>query len=415
MRMLLFRPEATAGRHDEALTSIVLTPPVRASVVGWSAAIVLAVCAVAACFVEYTHKLHVQAWLMPDSGLLEVYSSQSGIVTQAAVTQGSHVRKGDLLFVISSDKTSPEFGLMGPLAKSRLRAQMQSLERESNTLNNLQRISKAEAEHRAQRYKADLQDAQAERDLVQARIDLARKEIDRSKLLLKEHFIADADYEQRLGAYMELQAAVITANLRISSLTAEVKKTESDYENLSAELSLRVESIERDISSLQELQYDRALVTSLGISAPTDAIVSSKFAVVGSSVNTSTPLAVLLPERTPLQIHALVTGKVSGLVKPGQTVTLFFDDRLLEPVFARVSWISPAPLPESGISSKFGISHGRSAYELIISLPAEAARSAPEYIRRAGAEIEANIFVEKKSVARWILGLLMGADEVGGR
>jgi membrane fusion protein len=398
-----------AGRHDDRFSNIVLAPPVSLAAAAWMIAAVLAFCFLAAFRVQYTRKLPLQGWLLPDAGLLQVYSPQSGTITRSSVHQGSRVKKGDQLFVVSAERTSAQLGLMGPLVRQRIQERLESLDRERNQLLRLQQESKTGLDRHLQRLEADLAGAQKERDLAQKRLDIARADFGRAEALRRENLISATELEQKQAASMAQESALLAAERNISGLKDEVNRSRSDYQNQESERATRLEAISREVSSIREQRDDRDLTGSLAITAPVDATVSSELATPGAAVNTSSPVLVLLPENAPLQIHALVSGESSGLLKPGQAVALQYRREQSRPVMSRISWISPAPLSEVEISSKFGIRHQGPAYELVVALPEEMTRSMPEYVPRPGAELELKVYVERKNLAMWVLGRLLPA------
>lgn len=52
----------------------------------------------------YTKRTTVVGQLLPNTGLVKVYVPQVGIILERRITEGQYVEKGDLLFILSSDR-----------------------------------------------------------------------------------------------------------------------------------------------------------------------------------------------------------------------------------------------------------------------------------------------------------------------
>lgn len=402
-------------KQGQALSEIVLTPPFSVRLVGWCAALLIVSCIGASLLVRYSKKVQIRGWLMPDAGLVQVYSPQNGTVIQVGATEGSHVRKGDLLFVISSEKSSAEFGSMGPLTRANLAVMVESLAHEDATLLKMNTQAISEKERTTREYKLNLDKAQKDLKLTEDRMDLSRKELDRFQVLLNEHLIPEAEYDHRREEFLQRQSDLVAAERKISTTTDEYNKALSEFEYAVKERTLRRLDIERQLATLRGQKYDHALQTSLEIRASADAVVSSQLASAGRGVDTSSPMAVLLPDSSAVHFHGFVEGKAGGLIKAGQRLALRFESGSAEPVFAHVAWISPAPVPEGAIRSKYGVSETGPAYEVIADQPMDAMAIGDRYVRRPGLELSADVFVQEKSVARWLMDLLLDRGGEAGK
>src|SRR5689334_25405443 len=76
---------------------------------------------------SYTRKAHIVGWLVPEGGLVQVFAPQSAVIRQISVTEGSQVRKGDPLIVLSSELQSAARGATQTTIASQLRTQLASL------------------------------------------------------------------------------------------------------------------------------------------------------------------------------------------------------------------------------------------------------------------------------------------------
>jgi membrane fusion protein len=104
MNSPLFRPEVIAAQQAQWLGSIRLTRPIPFAVVT-SVGVLLATLLITFLVVgEYTRKVRVNGTLQPTAGALRLVTPTSGVISDMHVKEGSTVKEGEVLFVISSEK-----------------------------------------------------------------------------------------------------------------------------------------------------------------------------------------------------------------------------------------------------------------------------------------------------------------------
>ena len=101
----LFRPEVLENRQRDWLGSIQLIRPVSLGLL--TAFVVATALAVASYLVlgEYTRKARVSGYLVPDQGVIRLMSPQAATLLEAHAVEGTTVRRGDVLFVLSDRKS----------------------------------------------------------------------------------------------------------------------------------------------------------------------------------------------------------------------------------------------------------------------------------------------------------------------
>ena len=102
----LFRQEALDNRKERLWGEVVLTQPLSFYLITAVVTIVVVLIAVFLIYGTYARRENVSGYLLPDKGLVKIYATQSGLVTEVHVDEGNQVNKGDLLFTISTQKTN---------------------------------------------------------------------------------------------------------------------------------------------------------------------------------------------------------------------------------------------------------------------------------------------------------------------
>ncbi|HZP16905.1 MAG TPA: biotin/lipoyl-binding protein, partial [Terriglobales bacterium] len=106
----LFRPEVFKRYGHEAYGEIILIRPVGLTLlVCLVIAMILAVLTFLICG-HYTNKARVSGVLLPDQGLIKLYAPQASRIASCHVREGQQVKKGDVLFELSSERSSLALG-----------------------------------------------------------------------------------------------------------------------------------------------------------------------------------------------------------------------------------------------------------------------------------------------------------------
>src|SRR5699024_8306538 len=102
--MGLFREEALRAEKEKWLGHVILTTPVKLKIFVYLVLAVLIALAIFVTTFSYTSKQTITGQLVPDLGVIKVYSPQYGVVTEINVKEGDYVHKGDPVLKVSSDR-----------------------------------------------------------------------------------------------------------------------------------------------------------------------------------------------------------------------------------------------------------------------------------------------------------------------
>src|ERR671921_543264 len=104
-RLPLFRPEVFGQPAARAYGEIILLRPVSLTVFLFLALIFVASAVSFLVFAHYTNKARLAGILLPDRGLVKIFPPQTGTILECHVRNGQHIRKGEVLFEITSDRS----------------------------------------------------------------------------------------------------------------------------------------------------------------------------------------------------------------------------------------------------------------------------------------------------------------------
>ena len=123
----IFRSAALNARQVKWLGDIVMTRPVSFSFLTAFAGVLALVIVGFLLWGTYTKRSTVSGQLIPDTGLVKVFVPQPGIVLEKHVLEGQRVEKGEVLYVLSSERQSSRLGNTQEAISSQVEARKQLL------------------------------------------------------------------------------------------------------------------------------------------------------------------------------------------------------------------------------------------------------------------------------------------------
>ncbi len=410
----LFRMEALEAQRPKSLGTIVLLPSAWSR---WTAlaslALAVLICLLIA-FGTYTRRSTVSGQIYPLDGLIRVTSSQPGVVVETPVRDGDKVQRGDLLFVLTGDR-------MGPDALDYQRGMSLQIEGRRRSLEaDLQRIALAERQESEllRRHITSLQREpektrqQAQQHLV--RIRIAEDAANRYGDLFKRGFVSrdelsvrDAELAQLRGEHERLQREALALERDLVGARRELDALHARYAIQRGELERAMLLARQEYT---ELESRRRIV----VSAAADGRVTLIMAQAGQSVDSTRPLAHIVPMDSALIARLYAPSRAAGFVRPGQKVLLRYDAYPYQKFGQQVGTVlavseaavSTVELDALALRPEWA---NEPLFMVTVSLPEQtfgANRPLPLHV---GMRLEADLLHETRRLYEWILEPLYAA------
>lgn len=410
----LFRLEALNATRSNFAGSVILSYPISVWIISGFAILCLISILVFSCVGEYTARVTVQGQLIPTSGILRVYSPQPAVVLERAIAEGQFVRKGDKLFVLSSDrKNRDSSGVQAEIGKHI------SSRRTSLTVQYSKTISTQQTELESARAKVGSLRAQASamRSQIegqQQRVDISGDAMRRYAELRRGEFISTDQMQQKESDYLDQRSRIDALRREMSAIQQELRIAMADLDSLPAKHQAALGQIERSISEADQQRIENEARTELTITAPVSGTVTSVVVANGQFVDSSRALVGILPEKAVLQADLYAPSRAIGFVKENDAVLLRYNAYPYQKFGhyrGRVLSITATPMTATELS---GIAGGIPAmdatkptelyYRLTVSLEKQTVgaygRSIP---LKSGMTLEADIMQETRRLYEWVL------------
>ena len=407
----LFREESLAQRQTQWLGTVLLVPRRSHVIFGTFATLGMVAVVALLWFGHYTRKAHMAGWLVPQEGLVQVFAPQGGVVTELKVREGSVVRAGDPLVVLSTELQSSSRGATQTAISRILMDRRESLITERTRRELLGGEQRRALEARISGLRTEL--AQLDRDigLQRSLTTLAEQAEARVRGLRGQGF-------ETLEALQAAEARHLEENAKLGSLQRSKLALERDSLTVHSDLQQRplstqteIAGISRDIGTVEQQLAEAESRREIVVPAPTSGTVTTILAERGGRPNSEMPLLSIVPEGSKLEAHMFTASSGIGFLHPGQLVLLRFQAYPYqkfghhEGVLASISGsaVNPREMPAqiAGLTSVIGT--GEPVYRLIVTLTEQGILVNGQQIPlQPGMQLDADVLIERRRLIEWV-------------
>ncbi len=308
----LFRPESLNAKNGSWLGSVRLTQPTSywaISSVGLGVACVIGAFAY---FGTYTKKATVPGVLLPPSGAVRLTNAGSGgVLTDARVGEGSVVAAGDVLFTISSERTSELGGtqaLIGVELKRRTEVAARDLSLSQQRAN--ERISSGQ--QRISALESEIASFERDAQLHRAREKLAVDGLARLEKLAETGFMSSAQVDPKREELLALQAQQQQVMRNKAALEREKQSLLQQIAEAKLQSQMEATELAKSRAALNAEIAENSARAKLVVVAPQAGVVSGVSVQLGQTVSPGQLLATLLPPETATAVSTVVIPAKAG-------------------------------------------------------------------------------------------------------
>jgi membrane fusion protein len=400
----LFRHEALNHKRDTYLGEIMLSRPASFALLATLALFIAFSVLAYLIWGEYTKKARASGYLVPDQGLIKIYAQQTGNVSTVNVKEGMLVKKGAVLAVISTERTSLQGDTQIEIAKQ-LELRRKSLSTEKTKTTQLYAEQADSAKKRLTQLLKEQDQLDSAITAQEQRIKLAVVVVARNTQLYLEKYVSEL-------ALQDKQAELLDQQNRLRDLQRNKIASERDTFALQSELNnlpLRegndLAAMDRTIAEIATTGIENEARRESYVLAPQDGMVTALQIDQGKQANTGVPLMSLIPDGTRLQADLYVPSRSVGFIRVDNEARLqyqAFPYQKFGTHLGRVTKISrtavspqelPFPAPAGDV------------YYVITILPELGHVVAYGKLEplQAGMQVDADIWLDRRTLLEWIL------------
>ncbi len=409
----LFRREALEHRRRHWLGSIQLVRPLSLGVL--TAFVVCAALAVAAWLVlgEYTRKARISGYLAPDLGVVRLVAPQAAQVLESRVGEGASVRAGDVLFVLSVAQATAAGDAQGAIATS-LAARERSLDASAREVDLRLQARRDALSRQIASMRGEIAQLDAESELQNQRLSLAREAQSRLEALRGENFISAAQVQTKSEEVLGLRAQLAALARQRATLLRDIGVLESQRAELPLAARAQRSEIDRDLAALAQQSVENGARSQLVVRAPQDGIVTGVLAQAGQSVTPASALASLLPANARLQAQLFAPSSAVGFLRSDQKVLLryqAFPYQKFGHQSGRVTQVSRAPLQPAELAVLRPGDAGEPLYRITVALDAQSVAAQGSGAAQPlvpGMQLDADVLLDRRRLIEWIFEPVLG-------
>lgn len=359
-------------------------------------------------FGQYAQKQRVTGILVPDKGLLKVYSPEPATVITLHVKEGDVIEKGGLLYTLSSTRV----GLLKEdnrlEIRDRLEYQLELLADEEKRQYTSNAIVDETANKKINELNKELDIARKTLLLTEKQIEIANANLESYEQLAEKGLYSKIQVKEKKIEVLNYQAQLAGVERQVIDLNARVEGGKQD-------LALSLQDGKRKLSEIQR-NKDTILQRLLGVdyerdiqvTAPVAGTVTGIAIMPGQQTSSATPLLSILPSGSLLQAHLFAPSNAISFIKPGSKVLLryrAFPYQKFGQHEGTIEYVSRAAVPanEIGGLNDTAAHQNATVYRITVSLPQQymLAYGNKETLQ-AGMELDAYISLGMRRIYEWI-------------
>jgi membrane fusion protein len=400
----IFRREAVEHHRQAWVGSIQLVRPLSLTLLTGAVLAALALTLATLAFGEYTRKARVAGVLVPEGGVVRLVPPQTATVLERRADEGQAVRQGDVLFVLSLDRSTLSGDTQAQVQQT-LAARQRSLDEAAQQ----QREWLAAQRDTLTRRVADLRregvQLAQEAELHQQRLALAQQSLARLEDLRREQFISSAQVQSRSEEILGLKAQAQALARQRAAHERDVAAAEAELRNLPLLSRAREGEIAREIVDVQRQAAETEAQRRVVVRAPHDGVLSAVLAEPGQVVSPAVALASVVPSGRELLAHLYAPSSAIGFVRPEQPVLLRYQAYPYQKFGhheGRVLQVSRTPLQAAELN---GVAEpaGEPMYRITVALDRQAVSAyGQDQPLAAGMQLEADVLLDRRRLIEWI-------------
>ena len=354
---------------------------------------------------SYTRKAQLVGVLLPEQGLIRVLPMQSGVVVEQRAYEGQLVQAGEVLFVLSNERSSITEGEIEQRISTLLQSRIDSLFADQEVLQRQTAQRLTALQQRAADLAQEYQQFHRQINLQTRRVQLSKETVKRHQKLHEAHFISMAGLQEKQAEEIEQQSRLLELQRAQAAIKKEQHTVQSDIKEAQLQAQRDQAVSQRNVSTIEQDLTENEARRRVVIRAPQAGTISAITVSLGQAV------ASLSPVGSPLVAELYAPSQAAGFVKPGMTVLLRYKSypyQKFGQFHGTVGEVSNTGIRSEDLALPIiNLPPGSTTeplYRVKVMLDRQ---SVPAYGKsqplKAGMTLEASILLEKRALYEWIL------------
>ncbi len=358
---------------------------------------------------SYTRRSTVTGQLVPSAGVIRVFTPQPGVVIAKAVVEGQAVKKGDVLYVLSSDRVGSGSREIQMDIGAQVDERKKSLEAEMARNRTVETGDVSLLERRVGILRAEAAAVQGQLEQQQIRLKIAQDARSRYQGLADQDYIPreqlyqkEAELSEQQSRMQQLQREALTGQRELATAVREIEATRMRFANQNSLLQRSISSAQQELT---EVEGRRRVV----ITAPEAGKATLVAGEVGQAVDTTRPLVNVVPQDGKLEARLYAPSRTIGFIRKGDAVLVRYQSYPFqkfgqyEGVVESVSNASVPATEQIGFTLP-DTPAGEPVFSITVRLNQQSVKTyGKELPLQAGMRLDADILQETRRLYEWML------------
>lgn len=402
----LFRPAAIAARRHDWRGRIVLARPASFAVLAALLAAVAGSLAVFAYFGSYTAHSTLRGRVIPERGVTDVASAQTGLIAEKRVVEGQRVDAGDVLYVLVSERVTRAGVATEQEVAMQLARRRDSLVEQIASTRALERAERAALGERRAAVRRESAGVAGTIAAERRRLELAEEMAERYAKMHALGFVAEEQWSLREAALLEQRSRVESLERERAGIARVVAELDGRSVMLDLEYANAIAELDRAVAGVDLEIAENDARREIAITAPQAGTVTAPVGETGQAVDRGTVLARIVPEGSTLVAELFAPSRAVGFVAVGDEVRLryaAFPYQKFGHALGSVVSVSQATLNASDPVLARGVVRSEPVYRVAVALRSQTVIAYGEPRRLLpGMEVEADVLLETRRLYEWV-------------
>lgn len=318
----LFRPEALQSERNNLLGVVLLRQPVQYRVLSITLMIVFLSIVMLLVFGKYSKRVTATGHVSPSTGIIRLYPTNTGLVDQLNVTEGTIVQEGKVLARLNSQRNSTsaydnETRLLDELKDSLLR-----IDHRIRLESELAKVELERMERKLTALEKSITNKRNQSVTAESKLGMEEKKLKNYQSLKKDSFLSDSEFQLQIEKYLLAKDSKEQLVTDLANLEAEFDDLKLRMRQEPSKLALQITSLENQRAELKqriiEIESRRQQLILAPISGRVTAIQSS----LGQMVKPSQTIMTIIPTNNEFIVELFVPTNSIGSIELGQKVYL---------------------------------------------------------------------------------------------
>lgn len=403
----LFRRQAIDHISHRQYGTVLLAHPLSHRFLTWLFVAIAVAIITFFVFFSTTRKAQCSGVLLPNLGVIRVLPTQAGVVVSRKVIEGQSVHAGDVLFVLSSER-SAAVGDAQKTISSLLLNRRNSFNADQSQLLAQSRSRLDALQRRASDLDGEVAKIDGQIVLQKQRVQLAEQAYKRYSDLQATSYISAAQLQDKQAELLDQQQRLAEL-LRVKSANGrDLTTAKADIADLRLQAQRDASAVQRNVSTVDQDLTENEARRELVVRAPQDGTVTAITAAVGQTVTTNLALASLIPAGSQLEAEIYAPSRSAGFVQAGMPVLLRYQAypyQKFGQYQATVLEVANNALRPDELPLGAPPANGNEAlYRIRVRLDRQSVKAyGRELPLKSGMAVDASILLEQRRLYEWVL------------